>query len=58
MSDLSVRHYARKSYIARFCKMVEIALALDGATKPVAKFRMKDSDGGLAEKLMYYYITK
>jgi hypothetical protein len=38
--------------------MVEIALVLDGATKPVAKFRIKDSDGGLAEKLMYYYITK
>ena len=59
LSDWRLVHsYARQSYIARLCKILEIALALDGATAPVAKLRMKDSDGGLAEKIMYYYITK
>jgi len=59
LSDRRLVHsYAHQSCIAQFCKIVEIALALDGATNPVAKPRMKDSDEGLAEQIMYYYITK
>ena len=48
----------QQDHCARFGKIMEIALALDGATAPVAKLRMKDSDHSLAEKIMYYYITK
>jgi hypothetical protein len=37
---------------------MEITLAIDRATAPVAKLYIKNSDNSLAEKIMYYYITK